>query len=247
MRGRVPPRPLGEIATAAARVFIDKGYKAAGISDVAAALGLSHGALYTYADGKETLLYLAFLHLVEPQTLDTLTIPVSSPGRAGIAAVDARSAAPASFPALAAALGRRTRPVAEELGGIIDQLYGYIEGNQGLLALVESCARDIPELAELHFVQGRRGLLDQLSEYLRRRIKSGHLRPVPDIPTSARFIVETIAWFAWHRHGDPDSLMLVDDDCRRTVRHLLLAAFLPAGSTGGRENRGTEGKTDRGS
>lgn len=101
-------------------------------------------------------------------------------------------------------------------------------------------------------MRGRRGLLDQLGDYLRRRIKSGHLRPVPDIPTSARFIVETIAWFAWHRHGDPDSLMLNDDDCRRTVRHLLLAAFRPSGpslsgSAGGKENRGTDGNADRGS
>jgi AcrR family transcriptional regulator len=246
MRGRVPPRPLSEIATAAARAFTAKGYKAAGISDVAAVLGLSHGALYTYVDSKETLLYLAFLHLAEPETLDTMTIPVPTPGRVGIADVDARSAASATFPALATALGRRTRRVAEEFGGIIDELYGYIEGHQGLLALVESCARDIPELAETHFVRDRRGLLEQLGNYLRRRIKSGHLRPVPDIPTSARFIVETIAWFAWHRHGDPDSLMLNDDDCRRTVRHLLLAAFLPASpspsrSPGRNENRDRDG------
>jgi hypothetical protein len=39
--------------------------------------------------------------------------------------------------------------------------------------------------------------------------------------------VETIAWFAMHRYGDPDSAMLDDAACRRTVRHLLLAAFLP--------------------
>jgi hypothetical protein len=42
--------------------------------------------------------------------------------------------------------------------------------------------------------------------------------------------VETIAWFAMHRHGDLDSAMLDDDTCRSTVRHLLLAAFLPATS-----------------
>ncbi|MFG1642916.1 TetR/AcrR family transcriptional regulator [Amycolatopsis sp. NPDC049252] len=238
MRGRVQPRPLGEIASAAARVFTGKGFKAAGISDVAAVLGLSHGALYTYVDSKEALLYLAFLHLTEPASLDGMAIPVVSPGLAGIVEIDARSVASAGFPALATALERRrTRPVAEELGGIVDELYRYVEGHQGLLALVESCARDIPELAELHFVRGRRVLLDQLGDYLRRRIRSGHLRPVPDVPTSARFLVESIAWFAWHRHGDPDSLMLHDDDCRRTVRHLLLAAFLPPSPGGNDDDR----------
>jgi hypothetical protein len=53
---------------------------------------------------------------------------------------------------------------------------------------------------------------------------------VPDVPAAAPFIVETIAWFAMHRHGDPHSGMLDDAACRRTVRHLLLAAFLPATS-----------------
>jgi AcrR family transcriptional regulator len=92
----VQPRPLSEIATAAARVFTSKGYKAAGISDVATALGLSHGALYTYVDSKEALLYLAFLRLAEPAALDEMLIPVATPGRLGIADIDARSASPAS-------------------------------------------------------------------------------------------------------------------------------------------------------
>jgi hypothetical protein len=39
--------------------------------------------------------------------------------------------------------------------------------------------------------------------------------------------VETIAWFAMHRHGDPDSAMLDDETCRRTVHDLVVAAFLP--------------------
>jgi hypothetical protein len=50
---------------------------------------------------------------------------------------------------------------------------------------------------------------------------------VPDVPTAARFVAETVAWFAWHRLGDPDSAMLTDEHCRATVRHLLLAALLP--------------------
>lgn len=52
------------------------------------------------------------------------------------------------------------------------------------------------------------------------------LRPVPDVATAARFIVETIAWFAWHRKGDPDSAMIGDDQARETVRYLVVAAFV---------------------
>jgi hypothetical protein len=76
------------------------------------------------------------------------------------------------------------------------------------------------------FVQRRRGHFDALSDYLRKRIRSGHLREVPDVATAARFIAETVAWFGWHRLGDPDSAMLSDEQCRATVQHLLTSAFL---------------------
>lgn len=231
MRGRVPARPAAEVAEAAVRVFLAKGYQGAGISDVSAALGLSHGAVYTYAKSKEALLYLALLRLIRPESLPGLEIPVPTPTAEQIVAlVDGWAAAESRSLTLVVDSAqsdqpRRSRPVAEELGAIIDELYSFIERNRYLLSLVERCAADLPELAQYYFVQRRRALLETLAEYLRRQIEAGALRPVPDVPAAARFIVETIAWFAWHRVGDPDSAMLEDEACRVTVRHLLLAAF----------------------
>ncbi|WP_425558837.1 hypothetical protein [Catenulispora subtropica] len=72
-----------------------------------------------------------------------------------------------------------------------------------------------------------------LAAYLHARIDAGLLRPVPDVPIAARFITETIAWSAMHRHGDPDSATLGDEDCRRTVRDLVTASFLPRGPVEG--------------
>lgn len=227
----MPARPVGEIAEAAARVFMTKGYQAAGVSDVSAALGLSHGAVYTYAKSKEALLYLALLRLIRPDALDTLATPVPTPTPEEIVALIDGWADDSGLPALAASAGRRQRPVADELGAIVDELYGFIERNRHLLALVERCAADLPELAQYYFVQRRRGMLDTLADYLTRRIRSGALSAVPDVPAAARFIVETIAWFAWHRLGDPDSARLDDDACRATVRHLVLAAFVPRPSS----------------
>lgn len=221
---------MAEIAEAAARVFLAKGYRPAGISDVAAALGMSHGAVYTYAAGKESLLYLALLRLARPELLAGLEIPVATPTTEEIVAVVEAWATEQADPS-ALAGGRRRVPVAEEFGAIVAGLYEFVERNRRLLALVEQCARDLPELAQYYFVRHRRAVLAALGDYLRRRIRSGALRPVPDVPAAARFIVETVAWFAWHRIDDPDSAMLDDETCRRTVRHLLLAAFLPAAST----------------
>jgi hypothetical protein len=104
-------------------------------------------------------------------------------------------------------------------------LYGFVEDNSLALRLFERCSADLPELAAWFFVETRRGLLEALGGYLRVRIDAGMLRSVPDVPVAARFIVETVAWFAMHRKGDPDSAMLGDDDCRRSVRDLVSAAF----------------------
>ena len=130
-------------------------------------------------------------------------------------------------PRRAAALEHGPRGSARaELAGIIDELYSSVEDNRDLLALVEQVAMELPQVFQLWFVQRRRGHFDALGRYLTERIRSGHLRAVPDVPTAVRFLVETVAWFAWHRLGDPDSATLTDDRCRDTVRHLLLAAFL---------------------
>lgn len=232
MRGRVPARPLGEVADAAVRVFTDKGFGRAGISDVAAALGLSHGALYTYVRSKQALLYLALVRVVRPDAVDSLATPVADPAAEDVIALaDGWATTRAVLPALGAAGDEPAMSVAEEFGGVVDELYDLVSGNRLVLQLVERCSAELPELAQWYFVGRRREMLAQLGDYLARRIESGHLAAVPDVPVAARYIVETIAWFAMHRHGDPDSAMLDDAACRRTVTHLLRTSFL--GTTGG--------------
>jgi AcrR family transcriptional regulator len=227
MAGRVATRSLADIAEAAAQVFTRRGYRETGISDVAKALGLSHGALYTYVQSKEALLYVALAWSIGPDLLDGLETPVRLSSEEEIVALARRWTEAEGLPRLAAALTRRrVGSVREEFGEIVDELYTFIETNRDVLALVAQCARELPEMFQFWFVQRRRGHFDALSGYLRNRIRSGHLRDVPDVPTAARFIAETVAWFAWHRLGDPDSAMLTDEQCRATVHHLLTGAFL---------------------
>jgi AcrR family transcriptional regulator len=229
MRGRVPLRPLTEVADAAVRVFTDKGFRAAGISDVAKVLGLSHGALYTYVQSKHALLYLALVRALRPAAMDTLAVPVPDPRQEQLVALaEAWLHTQAGLPLLArAAAGPGAQTAADELGGVVDELYEFIERNQQTITLVERCATELPELGQWYFVQQRRTMIEQLGAYLAAGIAAGRLREVPDVAVATRFVVETIAWFAMHRNGDPDSAMLDDDACRSTVRQLLLTAFLP--------------------
>src|ERR1035438_8359765 len=123
MRGRTAPRPLAEIAAAAGHVFTAKGCRLAVDSDVSAALGLSHGALYTYVDSKQALLYLALPHALQPETVDGLSRPVSEPPQEIVALVESWLTSQGGFQAFTEAVTHpSTRPVAQELGDIIDEL-----------------------------------------------------------------------------------------------------------------------------
>ena len=218
---------MEEIADAAVRVFLAQGFRPAGISDVAAALGLSHGAVYTYAKSKQALLHLALVRVLRPDSVAALPVPLPTPtAEEVVALVEAWAGDRTALPVLArASAGPSELSPAAELGALVDELYAFVEQNRIALQLVERCAEQLPELAQWYFVQRRRAMVEQIGAYLAARIEAGLLRPVPDVPVAARFIVETVAWFAMHRHGDPDSRMLTDDQCRRTVLHLLVSAF----------------------
>ena len=161
--------------------------------------------------------------------LDELKLPVRTPGPdellEPLAAWDPTGAVPLLTQAL-----RRRRPgdVRHELDGVIDELYGLLERNRLFLSLVERSAQDLPELADLYFGQLRGGRVSDLETYVRRRVRRGHFREVPDVAVATRFIVETVAWFAWHRTGDRDAHSFDAATARTTVRQLLVDAFVPS-------------------
>ena len=92
---------------------------------------------------------------------------------------------------------------------------------------MERSATDLPELRELYFGKSRRRQVDMLEEYVERRTRSGHLRRFPDTALATQFIVETLAWFAWHRRDHPDPIETDDDTVQQSVHALLAAACIP--------------------
>jgi hypothetical protein len=94
-----------------------------------------------------------------------------------------------------------------------------------LIVLARS-ALDWPELAAV-FVGGlRRRVLTDLEAYLRRRMKSGKLRAVPDPAVAAIFINETLAFWVLHRLGDPGYAAIPDDVAEQTAIDMLLHALV---------------------
>ena len=239
------PRPsprerLASLATAATEMFGRLGYRGTRTADVAARAGMSAGSLFTYVESKEALFHLVFVSALDllPEAPE-LPLPTPQPGEtAALFAGALRDGQPSGLQAALA--GGEPADVAEELRGIIGELYDTIAWAWPVLAVVERCSAEMPDLEAVWFGGGRGGIYTDLAEYLRERTATGRLRPVPDFPVTARVIGELATWFAWHRHEDRDAALYDDTTVRRTVIGFICAALVPQSAS---ENKHHEKRT----
>lgn len=221
---------------AAVRVFARDGYKSAHMRDVAAEAGLSEAALYRYVDGKEDLFVLAIRHalLLEPLPgQDDLTgeFPLTVPSLDEMIRQAREFVAQAvPFGSLAEALRAAGDPAdpAGELDGIMRELFALEEQTAQAADMIERSARELPDLADLLNTGLRGPVLDALTEYLDSRAKTGALRRTPDTAATARLVLETLTWFARHRHSDPYGAAIPPHLAQDTAVDALLHALVPA-------------------
>src|ERR687891_1282715 len=228
---RRPVDRLDEVMTAALRVFGDKGYRRTQMADVAREMGVSPGTLYRYVTGKEALFHLVVDRAFargEVAPPPAVPIPAPPPG-ATLARLRERQTADTALPSLEAAV-RRTRvsDARAELRGVVAELYALIEQAWPGIVVLERSALEMPELAHVFYAEIRRGLLDRLERYPAPRMRAGRLRRVPT-PPAARFVLETIVWFAMHRHRDPLPSRIDDAAARTAATDLIVNALAAPG------------------
>jgi AcrR family transcriptional regulator len=222
---------VAEIATAAVRVFQERSYRRAQMSDVARELGVSPGTLYNYFESKEALFQYIVEHCFRETPLPAPgELPVRTPEPGAILHVVRSRLGEIRLPALDAALRRRPTDPLRELEAVVRELYAVVRRNRDGIVLIERSAQDWPELAELFYKSMRRSLLQRLESYLDRRMRAGSLRDVPDRAAAARLVNETVAWFAMHRLRDLDSADVSESSAEDTVVDVLVHAFTPRSS-----------------
>jgi AcrR family transcriptional regulator len=222
-----PPRRLDEIVEAATVVFLEKGYRRARMDEISRQAGVSPGLLYSYAQGKEALFQLAQLRELGID-ISQSELPVPTPSADEMQAVAKRAFREiAAIPALEAALKTDTPvDVRAELGNIVGEHYERLHRYRRFVRLNERSALDWPEMAERYYTRGRKSHVRRLGSYIAARISSGHFAPVPDPEVAARFMIETVAWFANHRYGDYDGAQIPDDLAQETVVQLVTAGLV---------------------
>jgi AcrR family transcriptional regulator len=227
------PERLLAIVDAATEVFARTGFAAAQMADVARAAGVSVGTLYNYVEGKAALLLLCAERPFADITAGR-PLPVPAPDRAELLTrLDKTLGEHVRVPALEHALATPIErdAIDAQLRAITGELFDLIATTRVAADAMERSARDAPDLSELFYRRVRVRLLDQLVDYC---TSVDHVRPLPDPVTpelAARFVLETVTWWARHRHRDPAPLG-IDDTRARVVAIALVTGSLAAPGAG---------------
>lgn len=223
-----------EVVGAATEVFLRKGYRRTQMADVTKAMSLSAGAIYRYVESKEALFDLvvragAGMKLEAGELVPPIATP--QPGTT-LAFLRKTLLREGRIGSLEHALKRRkVDACTAEFEGIVRELYRRTLQFRVGIKLLDRSALDWPELAALWSGQWRGSLVNQLAHYLDLRIAEQCFEAVPDSKAWARFVVETVAFFALHRHYDPFPTPMTDQVAEDTVALAVV--------------RGTKGHTPR--
>ena len=226
-RGSAEQR-ITQIADAATHVFGRLGYRRTHMADVATEAGLSSGAIYSYVQSKEALFHLVFVQAFGRLEDPAPALPLAAPPLADTLKLIADGLRARLQPRCCARHWPMPRRLmcAAELAGIVGERYRMIERLWPVLAVIERCAVDVPELEDMYFRRGRRGHIGELSRYLEQRSAGGYLRAMPDATVAARIITEAITWFAWHRREDRDAGLYDDETVLPTIVEFVSDALI---------------------
>ncbi len=226
---------LVDVAT---RLFIEKGYRRTQMEDVTKAMGLSSAAVYRYVESKEALFDLVVRAGAMPgQLINGLKLPVPTPKPgATVRFLRETFRREGRIQNLESALKNdAVNDAKHEFERIVRELYSRVARFHVGMKLLDRSALDWPELAELWSGQLRATLIEHLATYLQRRSDHGLLRAVPSPRAAARLIIETISFFAMHRHYDSFPTPMDEKTAEDTVADTLVHAYLQSGA-GNREN-----------
>lgn len=219
----------------ATATFIARGYRLTQMSDIAEAAGIAKGTVYLYVESKEALFDTSVRCADEAFPLvPKLPVRTPEPG-ATVAYIRERIAAEAKELTLAQVVSGTVAitNARRELLAVVSDLFHRVARSR-LAMLVDRCAADYPELASVWFGEARWAQHHLLVKLIELGASQKHFRNIANPGVVARTILETITFWAMHRHFDQAPRVLDDGAVEASVVdfvvHSLLASSGPRDS-----------------
>lgn len=220
-------KQLESIIDASIRVFSARGYRQTQMSHIANEMGIAPGTMYLYFESKEVLFnFLLKRIFTNSPDLETVELPIRATSD-DFGIHSAKNAFASSGAIIVHAIGKKNvRDARGEFETIIRSLFTTLASyRQGITISLQS-SLSWPEHA-IFYTGVVKDFLVTLTTYLNQRIKSGQMRKVPNVDASARFILETVAWFAVHRHRALYQTDIDEQEAEEVVVDALLNVFFP--------------------
>lgn len=229
MARQIPSDRFSALIEAGTAIFVAQGYRRTQMQDVAKALGVAKGTVYAAVASKDALFQACVRYADGIETPpDASAWPLPTPGPRDLVDLVAGRLSEVSDLALHNVDDAPRGDGADELELIIADLMIRLARHRHAIKLIDRCAAEIPDLADLWFGAGRAGLVVQLRDYLDRRATQGVLwaSDVPgDREVVARTMVETCVMWAVHLHWDPAPLAFRTDRSDEDLARVLSSFF----------------------
>ena len=219
---------LENIIESAIRVFSARGYRQTQMSHIAREAGIAPGTLYLYFESKESLFNFLLRYIFNELNLEAISVPI------GFSSWDFENTSTKNAFVSSKLLAllddaihkEQVTDVHEEFETIVRNLFSTMATYRHGITILFQSSLNWPQVAD-YYVSIVRDFLETLATYLEKRIGQGLIRKVPDVSVSARFILESIAWFAVHRHRAMYRVVMSEKIVEETVVDALVHAFIP--------------------
>ena len=223
-----PPDRRAKLLNAAASVFVEHGFHRAQMDDVAVRLGVSKGTIYRAVESKAALFAAVIDWADHPSNASESGIDASVElGELASSVASELSAAVAALELTAIVAERRrlrsAALVTDEIERVTVGLYGVMHTRRTAIMVLDRCAGEIPELANIWSGEGRYALVDLWADYL--ELRAAAIATDVDLAVLARTIVEIITTWAVKMPWDRFPRQYPDDTaaaCGTMIRHLVL-------------------------
>lgn len=228
-KAEITGKRLRAMVEAGAMVFCRQGYERSQVADVAKAMGVAVGTVYSYVEGKEALfdLVIRYSSVESDEWLDGLEIPVKTPPAGSTLKFIQAAFERTEWPVLQAALAKKkAKDPAAELDGVLREQYGLMRRHRRALLLLMKSALEYPGLLDAFVFGLRAKLLDHLVRYIGLRVKAGQFREPEDVFATAAVLTQTIAWANLQRPFDPGLATMTETSSEEATLGLLVAGLI---------------------
>ncbi len=207
--------------------FIKFGYRRTQIADIAEKAEISKGSIYSYFQSKEALVdYLIKIEL-QPIPRDEWTIPVETPpAGATLKFLKTHMKSRGIQEYFQELIGRECRDPRAELEQVVRDSYHLLDSMKYTTLFIERFQKDMPGLEPI-YDQWNGDRMRWFQKYTKVRMEQGHFRNLPSAGVAARFMNQTIAWFAMIRHVHPKQGGVSAAKAEEMVVYSILHTFVP--------------------